>query len=349
MPKLLNVDEYHRVVTYKTQLHMTNVAIAEELGIRRQTVAAILKRAEDTGSPEAKIKGRKRKTKTAPSLRTAADNNRLREVSLANPFKTPRVLKNELRLRCSLATIKRRLRGFHLRGRRPATAIFLTDTAKQNRLAWCRAHKNRDWTKVMFTDEVKIETSAHGMNWVRRPANCRYDDKYIREINRQGRCRVMVWGAMTHDQMLDLVVIDGRMNKERYIEDVLNPVVRPYHDLNPNMIFQQDNAPSHTANVVKSWFTRNNIELLDWPAQSPDLSPIENLWNILKDEVGPLNHIGPNQTDELVVIVRAAWERIKVEKPRLLRTLYAQMKRRIAQCIKKKGGHIGHGFNRRRN
>ena len=98
MPKLLNVDEYHRVVTYKTQLHMTNVAIAEELGIRRQTVAAILKRAEDTGSPEAKIKGRKRKTKTAPSLRTAADNNRLREVSLANPFKTPRVLKNELRL-----------------------------------------------------------------------------------------------------------------------------------------------------------------------------------------------------------------------------------------------------------
>ena len=37
----------------------------------------------------------------------------------------------------------------------------------------------------MFTDEVKIETSAHGMNWVRRPANCRYDDKYIREINRQ--------------------------------------------------------------------------------------------------------------------------------------------------------------------
>ena len=347
MPKLLDVEQYHRVVTYKTQLNMTNVAIAEELGIRRQTVTAILKRAEETGSPEAKIKGRKKKTKTAPSLRSLEANNRLREVSMANPFKTPKVLKNELRLRCSLATIKRRLRSFHLNGRRPATMTFLTDAAKARRLAFCKAHKNFDWSRVMFSDEVKVETSAHGMNWVRRPANCRYDEQYIREVNRQGRCRVMLWGAITNTRMLDLVVVDGRMNKERYIHNVLNAAVRPHHDLNPTMIFQQDNAPCHTANVVKEWFTRNNIEVLDWPPQSPDLSIIENLWNILKDEVGPLNHIGPNQTDELVTIIRETWERIKVEKPRLLRTLYAQMKRKMLQCIKKKGGHIGHHFNKR--
>ena len=56
MPKILTDEEYHRVITYKTQLHMTNVAIAEELGIRRQTVVQILKRKEETGSPLAQIK-----------------------------------------------------------------------------------------------------------------------------------------------------------------------------------------------------------------------------------------------------------------------------------------------------
>ena len=117
--------------------------------------------------------------------------------------------------------------------------------------------------------------------------------------------------------------------------------MRPYHDNHPNMIYQQDNAPAHTANLVKAWFRDNNIEKLDWPAQSPDLNIIENLWNILKDEVGPLNNIGPNQGDELVRIINEAWDRIKREKPRLLRTLYNQMKKRIAECIRNNGGHIG--------
>ena len=49
MPKILDRQDYHRVITYKNDLHMTNVAIAEELNIRRQTVAEILKRHARTG------------------------------------------------------------------------------------------------------------------------------------------------------------------------------------------------------------------------------------------------------------------------------------------------------------
>ena len=342
MPKLLSDEDYYRVVTYKRDLHMTNSAIAEELGIQRQTVSAIIKRAARTGSPVVRLQGNKKRTKSAPSLRTDAENNRLRDASISNPFKTPKVLRNELRLRCSLSTIKRRLRGFHLKGRRPATMMFLTESAKERRLQFCRDNKDLDWTRVMFTDEVKIETSAHGMNWVRRPANCRYEERYIKEVNRQGRCRLMVWGAITHDEMLNLVVIDGRLNKQKYISTILEPMVLPYRNRHPNMIFQQDNAPSHTANVVKEWIQTNNIEVPQWPPQSPDLNIIENLWNILKDEIGPLNHIGPNDTQQLIQLVNATWERIKTEKPRLLRTLYADVKRRITECIKRKGGHIGH-------
>lgn len=337
MPKLLKVEDYHRVVTYKTQLNMTNVAIADEMGIRRQTVAAIMRRYEQTSCPLPKIKGHKKRTNFST---TPNQDVQIEELARISPFHTPRVIKRQLRLNCSLGTIKRRLRKVHLRGRRAAVKTFLTPEAKQKRLLFCRNNKRRNWRNVMFTDEVKIETSAHGMNWVRRPPGTRYEECFIREVNRQGRCRVMIWGAITYNEMLDLVVVPGRLNQHNYISDILTPVVKPYHDNHPQMVFQQDNHPAHTANKVRRWFLNNGIKSIKWPAQSPDLNVIENMWNILKDEVGDLNHIGPGQTEELIQTIHDAWDRIRTNNQHLLPKLYRSVKTRINTCIRKKGGHM---------
>lgn len=335
MPKILTDEEYHRVVTYKTQLGMSNVAVADELGIRRQTVAAIISRHQATGSPMPNIKGRKRRTNFRT---TAVEDQQLENVSRNNPFKTPKVLKDQLGLRCSLATIKRRLRQVHLGGRRAAKKTFLTPEKKQKRLQFCQRNRRRKWRNIMFSDEVLIQTSAHGMTWVRRPPNRRYDEAFIKEVNRNGRCKVMVWGAICNNHMLDLVVIPGTLNQHNYISDILEPVVRPYHQNHPNTIFQQDGASAHRANSVKRWFRNNGIQVLPWPASSPDLNIIENLWHLLKEEVGPLNHIGPRQKEELIQIVTDAWDRIRTNRRGLLGRLYRSMKTRVITCIRNKGG-----------
>ena len=50
-------------------------------------------------------------------------------------------------------------------------------------------------------------------------------------------------------------------------------------------IFQQDNAPCHTANLVKQWFNDNNVHLLSWPGNSPDINPVAHIWDYIERKI----------------------------------------------------------------
>ncbi|GFW72888.1 transposable element Tcb1 transposase [Trichonephila clavipes] len=89
---------------------------------------------------------------------------------------------------------------------------------------------------------------------------------------------IMLCLGIGYHSRTPLVRIAGTLNSQRYISEVLEPVVLPYLQCLATTIFQQDNARPRN---VQKFFVNHQIELLPWPARSPDLSPIENLWSMV--------------------------------------------------------------------
>ena len=93
---------------------------------------------------------------------------------------------------------------------------------------------------------------------------------------------VMVWGTIGYNMRSRLLRIEGNLNSNRYIRQVLQSEVLPLFQATPHAIFQQDNAQPRMARIVQAFFQRRRVSLLPWPARSPDISPIEHIW----DKVG---------------------------------------------------------------
>jgi transposase len=108
-------------------------------------------------------------------------------------------------------------------------------------------------------------------------------------------------------------------------------MVRKY---GPEVVMQEDNAPWHTAKLVKRFLEGKSVKYVQWPLQSPDLSPIENLWAQVKGKVARRRHRVKN-TSMMESALREIWPQIEGES---LLTLNKSMPRRVIACIKNKGG-----------
>ena len=194
-----------------------------------------------------------------------------------------------LTLDCHKSTLSRYLKKIGYENRAAKPGILLRDQNKQKRLEFCREMLQKDdayYKRIFWTDEFTIQTWPNGevlFYWTPKDSTV-HDDLRSAKVQNGGH-RIMFWASMTYYSYGPLTDLEGSQNQQTYKELLTDLVAPEFAASEVDLVFQHDNAPCHTANSVKNYLRRKRWETLDWPPQSPDLSPIEWFWNILKMKI----------------------------------------------------------------
>ncbi|GFX58258.1 transposable element Tcb1 transposase [Trichonephila clavipes] len=151
----------------------------------------------------------------------------------------------------------------------------------------------QDWACVLFSDESRLSLSSdcrRQLMW--RESGTAYRPENIQEKDRYPTCSIMVWAGIKINGRTCLhVVANGTMTGQRYIDEVLLPHVRLFRGaVSDKFVFMDDNATCHRTLAVQDCLDSEGIQRLVWPARSPDLNPIENVWDALGRQVAGRNY-----------------------------------------------------------
>uniref|UniRef100_A0AAZ3S158 Tc1-like transposase DDE domain-containing protein n=1 Tax=Oncorhynchus tshawytscha TaxID=74940 RepID=A0AAZ3S158_ONCTS len=161
--------------------------------------------------------------------------------------------------------------------------------------------------------------------WRRR--NAAYDPKNTIPTVKHGGGNIMLWGCFSAKGTGQLHRIKGKVDHQILGENLL-PSARALK-MGRRWVFQHD--PKHTAKATKEWLKKKRIKVLEWPSQSPDLNPIENLWRELKVRVAKRQ---PRKLNDLEKICKEEWDKIP---PEMCANLVANYKKHLTSVIANKG------------
>jgi transposase len=282
-----------------------------------------------------------------PAIISETTKSLLRRKVLIGELKTARSVRKELddlgyRMTAQSAGNLLRSMGFYaaIKKKKP----FLKKKNIEARYKWAKRHQHwtvEDWKKVIFSDETKVNVwGSDGCKYYWTRPGDKLQPHHLDLTVKHGNGSVMMWGCMTYKGPgYACQVFDGTMKSEDY-QHILDTTYREtlkYYKMDiSEWYFQDDNDPKHRSRSTKKWVKENNMLLLeDWPAQSPDLNPIEHLWHHLKIKL--------SMYEKKATSVHELWERIDKEWNSFTAeeclNYYHSMPDRIQAVIAAKGGH----------
>lgn len=323
----LTEEERGKILAFR-DTGMSIRKIAEKLKRNKNTIDSFLKDPENHG---------KRSAPGRPPLVDARDIRRIKSLAIKDNI-SPSQIRRELSLPVSTRRVQQILRScedvsYEKRSAKPD----LLPRHKAARVCFAETYKfwQEEWRNVIFSDEKKFNLDGpDGYQYYYRDKRA---PKQVRKARNFQGGSLMVWGAFGYNGKAPMCFVTHRMNAEKYVElldDVLIAFAEDFWD--NSWIFQQDNAPIHVARYTKDFFADKKIDLLQWPAKSPDLNPMENLWAILSQRV--YSHGRQYSTlKELKEAIVLEWSKIDDS---VLQNLINSMPRRVLQVISKKGDTI---------
>jgi transposase len=223
---------------------------------------------------------------------------------------------------------------------------FISSVNQQKRLEFAReylAKEDWSWDLVIWSDETMVRKCSQGKEiyfWCHKDRET--PPEFYNGQMQNGGFGVMFWGCFSRLGVGPLVVVEGSMNSQTYIEIIrdylLDEIKAAKESFGVDMIFMQDNAPAHKSNAVTRFFQQRNIQTLPWPPQSPDLNPIENLWAIIKQRRATKFGV-PRTRNDLIDQVLEIWDSIE---PELIEVLADSAPRRLTKCLANNGLHSGY-------
>ncbi len=206
----------------------------------------------------------------------------------------------------------------------PKLKPMLTEEHKRQRVIWCRQHQDTNWSRVFFSDESTFQFFSNKFAvWSKGKPKRKAKPKYSPKL--------MVWGGISMRGTTNLSVIAGTVDSRVY-QNILNENIPTMSALYPDgYILQQDNARPHTSRTTIEFFKKYRLVVLKWPAGSPDLNPIENLWAIMKRK---LERAQKRTISEWKAEIEKIWSDIR---PDVIKSFIESMPRRIQMVIEADG------------
>lgn len=317
-----------RIIFYAEQGYSQRT-IASKVECSQSAVCRLISKYLNTGNVlDLSRSGRPEKT-------TVRERKNVCLVSKRNPFMSSFEIKNEVSTMKDISnrTIRRILNDGHLFSRIAAKKPLLSMANKAKRLRFANKYKSfsiTQWKNMIFSDECQIKKNCWIRKLVRRPIGKRFQNRYITKTVKYAPFSILVWGAIKGDGTRVIVKCPKTLNSENYANILEQGLPSIYNSEN---IFMQDGARCHTSRYTINYLETKNILLLsDWPPQSPDLNVIENLWTILKRNVG--RHYSANK-DALWMNIMDEWNAIPNE---TISTLYTSIPNRLS-CVRKARGY----------